>query len=80
MVNSPEEAPAATTVRRQEMSDYVVNRTTLAALLSCGDKHAPAASGDEDLDSTSQPRPPTAAPALIARGRLHSAIEQQKKW
>jgi hypothetical protein len=62
------------------MSDYVVNRTTFAALFSSGDEHAPAASGDEDLDSTSRRRPPIAAPALKARGRLHSAIEQQKKW
>jgi hypothetical protein len=61
------------------MRDYVGNRTTFAAFLSSGDKHAPPASGDhEDHDGTSRRRPPIAAPALKARGQLHSAIEQQK--
>jgi hypothetical protein len=62
------------------MSDYVANRTTFAALLSSGEKHAPPASGDEDHDSTSRRRPPIAAPALKARSQLQSAIEQQKRW
>src|SRR5271168_3312235 len=61
------------------MSDYVANRTTSAALLSSGDKHPPPASGDDaDHDGTSRRRPPIAAPALKARGQLHSAIEQRK--
>ncbi len=60
------------------MNYYVANRTTFAPLLSCGDKHPPPASGDDDHDGTSQRRPPIAARALEAGGQLHSAIEQQK--
>jgi hypothetical protein len=77
--NSPQKTPVAKTVRKQEMSDYVADRTTFAALLSSGDKHAPPASADEDHDSTLRRRPPIAAPALKAPSQLHSAIEQKKK-